>query len=340
MNRLFHMSDLVQRTLVVAGLLVAVLAIGTLGFHLIEDQGLFESFYMAVITLSTVGYAEVIDLSPAGRYFNVSLILTGVIVVFGGIGVIAESLLRAELLNYFEARRIHRMIDKTSGHFIVCGMGRVGRGVIDQLRRDGAKVVAIDIADTHHDWARESEVPMLVGDAALDDTLVRAGARRAKGLVAATSSDAENVYITLSARVINPELRIVARAYDEEASKKLIRAGAHTAFAPHAFTGYRLAQALLRPQASGFIEFAAAIDGRNSELDIAELPVTVGGRCANRTLAGSGLARDFDLIVLALVKESEGEELHFNPSSETLLEVGDLLIVMGKRQTLASLREE
>ena len=340
MNRLLHLSQLVRRALVVAGLLVAVLLMGTFGFHMIEDQELFDSFYMAVITLSTVGYAEVIDLSPAGRYFNVALILTGVIVVFGSIGVIAETLLRADLLHYFEHRRIHRMIDKMSNHVIVCGLGRVGRGVVQQLRRDGAQVVAIDSSEAHHDWACENGIPMLIDDATLDDTLMEAGAERAKGLVVATDSDAENVYVTLSARVINPKLRIVARANDEEASKKLIRAGAQTAFAPHAFTGYRLAQALLRPQASGFIEFASAIEGRDSELDIAEFHVTGGGHCANRTLAESGLTRDFDLIVLALAKEGESGKLQFNPSSETVLEAGNILIVMGSRHTLARLQEE
>ncbi len=336
MRRLASMPPPVRRMLLVMALLIAILLLGTIGFQLIERQNLFDSFYMTVITLTTVGYGEIFELSPYGRYFNVGLILTGVMVVFVSVGVMAETLLRAELTNYFEKRRTKHLIDKMSDHFIVCGLGRVGRGVIQQLQRAGARAVAIDKSEAHRAWARQNGVTLLTDDATLDDTLERAGAKRAKGLVVATNSDAENVYITLSARVLNPELTIVGRSYDEEASKKLLRAGAHTAFAAHSYTGYRLAHALLRPRASSFLEVASAIQGNETGIDIEEFHVTAENDYAGSTLDESGITSDFDLIILALAKR--GHLPRFNPPSDTLLEPGDVLIVMGSRGTLDRMR--
>ena len=185
-------------------LLVAILVVGTLGFRWVEGASFFDSFYMALVTLTTVGYAETIELSYAGRLFNSFLILAGFTVVFVSLGMLSHGLLQLELYNFFEKRKSKRMMQKLSEHYIVCGLGRVGRSVIEQLLRDKAKVIAIDNSAQHAEWAREHDVPFLEADATLDETLKRAGAHRARGLVAAISSDAENVYITLSARGLNP----------------------------------------------------------------------------------------------------------------------------------------
>lgn len=316
----------------------SLLAVGTLGFHWIEGQPLFDSFYMTLITLTTVGYGEIFELGNAGRYFNAMLILAGFGVVFVTIGMMAESYLELDALEYFGQRRIRRMIDKMSGHLIVCGIGRVGRGVIDRLKDSEVAFVAVDSSPSLKEWARDSGVPLVTGDATLDGTLERAGASRAKGLIAVTSSDAVNVYITLSARVINPDLRVAARASDEEAKKKVLRAGANTVITPYAFTGYRIAQAMLRSEASSGFDLAAAVEQMEVGLDIEEFCVTDRSRCCRKTLQESGLTDALDVIVLAVTRA--GEALQFNPPADTSIEPGHVLIVMGRRQELDRMKRQ
>ena len=328
----------VRRILVLIGITTAVLSGGTLGFHFLEGQDLFDSFYMTLITLSTVGYEEIFELSETGRYFNALLIMAGFGIVFVALGMMTDSLLQLELHNYFDRRRTKRMIDRMSGHYIVCGLGRVGRGVVQRLQRSGVQIVAIDNSASHVSWAQEQDVKLLVGDATLDVTLERAGAKRANGLVAATSSDAVNVYITLSARVINPDLRIGARASDEESSKKLLQSGANTVFTPYTFTGYRIAQALLRPQVSSFLDIASAVEQSELDLDIEEYHVTNESRCNGNTIVGSGLTDALDVVVLAITRP--GGPLRFNPPADTPVKRGDVLIVMGRRATLDRMKQE
>ena len=315
----------------------SLLVTGTLGFHWIEGQPLFDSFYFTLITLTTVGYGEIFELSNAGRHFNAILILAGFGVVFITLGMMAESYLELEALGYFGQRRIRRMIDKMSGHLIVCGIGRVGRGVIDRLKHSEVAFMAVDSSPSLKDWARETGVPLLTGDATLDGTLEQAGARRAKGLVAATSSDAVNVYITLSARVINPDLRIAARASDEEAKTKLLRAGANTVITPYAFTGDRIAQAMLRPESSSILDLAAAVEHLEWDLDIGEYCVTDRSRCCGKTLQESGLTDALNVIVLAVTRS--GETLQFNPPSDTRIESGHVLVVLGRLQELDRMKQ-
>lgn len=327
----------------IVGLLCAtalVFVVGTAGFHLIEEQPLFDSFYMTLITLTSVGYEEIFELSDAGRYFNAILIITGFGVVFVGIGMLAESLLQLELHNYFNRRRTTRMIDKLSGHYIVCGLGRVGREVVHQLELSDVPVVAIDKDPTRERWTQQqSQVRLIVGDATLDATLKSAGAERAEGLVAATSSDASNVYITLSARVINPGLRIGARASTSGVAQKLTRAGADSVFTPYRTTGYRIAQSLLRPEVSRFfLNVASAVDETGLGLDVEEYHVSGRVGSSGKTITALGFTDALDVIVLGISKP--GETLSFNPDAKTRVQPGDVLIVLGRRATLDSIKRE
>lgn len=327
----------VRRILFLALLSFSVLMGGTLGFYWIEGQSLFDSFYMALITLTTVGYEETITLSRTGRIFNAILIFTGFAIVFIGLGTLGDLLIQLELRNYFGQRKTERMIQKLSDHYIVCGLGRVGRGVIRQLRRSNVGVVAIDKTEGQRAWASDQGIPLIVGDATLDATLERAGAGRAKGLVAAISSDAVNVYVTLSARVLNPNLRIVGRASDDNARNKLLRAGAHAVFTPYGFIGYRLAQALLRPKVSSFLDLSSAFEGTELDLDIDQIQVSAASRWVGSALDQSQLHERRDLIVLAVTKGDQ--EILFNPPGDTRLDAGDGLIVMGNRPALELLRD-
>src|SRR5262245_10556067 len=211
------LQPFLKRFLLIVTSVTATLLIGTVGFMWVEGWTLFDSFYMSLMTLTTVGYGEVHPLSFKGRVFASFLMLVGVTTVFVSIAVIGETLLRLAMADYLGRKRRDRMLKNISGHYVVCGAGRVGRSVINELLRSRASVVLIDNRVERAGWATDKGVITLVGDATKDEVLRQARIDTAKGLVAAISSDAENVYVTLSAKVLNPNLVIAARASDDQA---------------------------------------------------------------------------------------------------------------------------
>lgn len=313
-----------------------VLAVGTVGFKLIEGNGWFESFYMTLITLTTIGYGETIELSPYGRYFNAFLIVTGFSVIFVAVGMLVDVLIRLEILDRFQQVALRRMVKQMSDHYIVCGLGRVGQGVVKQLVLEKQQVIAVDKAGLEGPQAREIGVPVLVEDATLQETLDTAGTRQAKGLVAALSSDADNVYITLSARVLNPNLRIVARASSRDAKNRLLQAGANNVVMPYAFTGYRLAHGLSRPHAADFLDVAVSVDQSRSGLQLGEFRIAAGSHWVSKTLAEAAFTKKLDVVVLAISRDDA--ETRFNPRETTLLREDDVLIIMGRKDTLEALQ--
>ncbi|MBI1355813.1 MAG: potassium channel protein [Acidobacteria bacterium] len=322
----------------IAILLNGVLGVGAVGYRFIEQRSWFESFFMALITLTTVGYGEVWPLSDEGRLFTSGLIIVGVTVVFAAIGIMSDLVLQLELENFFGRKRTARMLKKLRDHYIVCGAGRVGRGVIDELQRSGSKLLLIDSSGERAKWAEEQGVPVLIADATLDRTLLDAGVERAKGLVAAIGSDAENVYVTLSARGLNPALRIAARATDEQAEAKLKRAGASTVFTPYTFIGHRLAQSLLRPHVVSFLDVASAFKDTDLDLDVEQVRVAEKSPVAERTLEESKLRQRYGIIVLAVMRPDGS--MQFNPAGQTRIHAGDVLIAMGERSALTRMEVE
>jgi voltage-gated potassium channel len=316
-----------------------LLAFGTLGFQWIEGWTTFDAFYMTLMTLTTVGYGEVHPLSQSGRLMASALMMGGVATVFISIGVLVDVIIKAELADTFGRKRRQHMIEKLNGHYIVCGAGRVGRSVIRELRRSGAPVLLIDSdADRAH-WGIVEGIPTLVADATKDETLERARVGLAKGLVAAISSDAENVYVALSARVLNPKLIISARASDEQAEEKLKRAGASTVFTPYTFIGHRLAQSMLRPHVLNFLDVASAFSGGGDlQIETEQLHISADSPLCNRTLEEARVRQTYGLIVLALKKATGG--MLFNPEGNTRVESGDVLIAMGQRSQLKRLGDE
>lgn len=313
-----------------------LLAAGTTGYHVIEGWPVFDSFYMTLTTLTTVGYQEVHPLSFRGRVFDSVLILGGVIVIFVSIGVLADLVIKLELADYFGRRRSRKMLEQLSNHYIVCGAGRVGRGVVAELRRSHVPLVLIDNNKERAQWGIDLGIPTLVADATLDETLRQARIEKAKGLVTATASDAQNVYVTLSARVLNPTLLISARATEEQAEEKLRRAGVTTVFTPYTFIGHRLAQSMLRPHVMSFLDVASAF-GRGSELEIEieQVRVAESSRVVSKTLEETRLRQTLGVIVLAVLKPNG--QMQFNPASGTAIEAGDVLIAMGERSKLKQL---
>jgi len=332
------MNIALRRILWVLALISAMLLFGTLSFHWVEGWTYFEGFYMTLMTLTTVGYGEVHPLSLPGRIVASFLMMSGVAAVFVSIGVLVDVIIKLELADSYGRKRRMQMIEKLTDHYIVCGAGRVGRSVIRELRRSGAPVLLIDSSADRAQWGIQDSIPTLVADATKDETLERARVKHARGLVAAIASDAENVYVTLSARVLNPNLIISARATDEQAEEKLKRAGATTVFTPYTFIGHRLAHSMLRPHVLSFLDVASAFSvGGDLEIETEQLHIAKDSPLCNRTLEEARVRQTYGLIVLALKKAGGG--MLFNPEGTTKVESGDVLIAMGRRAELERLGE-
>jgi voltage-gated potassium channel len=333
------MQPLLKRLLLIAGLVTVSIAVGTIGFLFIEHWSVFDSFYMTLITLTTVGFGEVHPLSFRGRVFASILMLIGVTTVFASIAVMGDTLVRLEMTDYFGRKRRDRMLKDISGHYIVCGAGRVGRSVIQELLRRDTTVVLVDNKVERARWATDKGVITLVGDATKDEVLKQARIETARGLVAAISSDAENVYVTLSAKVLNPQLVIAARASDDQAEEKLRRAGATTVFTPYSFIGHRLAQSLLRPHVASFLDVASAFrQSSDLDLEIEQVQIGPSSLLAGKTLEELRLGNTYGVIVLA-VQRSTGT-MQFNPAADLRIEAGDVLITMGERSKLKRLEQQ
>jgi len=328
-------SRLVRRFLIAAGLLCFTLVVGTIGFKLIDHCSWFDGFYMTLTTITTVGYQEVHPLSHAGRVFNSCLILFGVSGILLMSGAMTQSIVELELHDKYGKRRKQRMIDRLQKHFIICGFGRVGRSTASEFQRAGASFVVIERNEQRVAKATEAGLLALVADATQDDSLRDAGVLRAKGLVAALPSDAENLFIILSAKALNPQLTIVTRATEEEAGEKLRRAGADIVLTPYSMAGRQLADVLLRPKVVEFLDFARS----NIGPAIAMEQVNVGPIGGLTTLRLGKLLdqRSSGVIVLGIRKQS-GDTI-FNPALDVEVSAGDSLIVMGERSNLRKLEE-
>lgn len=316
---------------IIGAALFALALIGSAGFHFIEGWPWFDGLYMAITTFTTIGYQETHPLSHAGRIFNVGLIIAGVSLVFLGIGSLTHALLEFELSSFFGRRKMEREISRLSDHYIICGAGRVGRSAAREFTRKSVPFVIIEqnperVARFGGEWL------ILPGDATHEQVLREAHIELARGLVAATTTDATNLYIVHTARELNPELKIIARAGEEDAQKHLLRAGADSVVLPYLFAGQRIAHSFLQPHVVSFLDSATTHLGM--DLEIREIRVAGESRVAGKTLEASRIRQDCGAVILAIKRESR---MDFNPSPEDRIEVGDYLIAMGESSQLRSL---
>lgn len=305
--------------------ILGVLLSGSSGFHYIEGWGWFDAFYMTLTTMTTIGYGEIHPLSHAGRVFNSFLIVAAVIVAAFTIATFSQALLEFEFGRVFGRRRMERELAKLSDHYIVCGAGRVGRTVARELRARGQSCVFIEKDAARAQWALDEKIPVIVGNAFTEENLQKAQIGRARGLVAAVSSDADNLYIVLTVRGMRADLKIIARASEEEATSKLLRAGASQVLSPYYFVGSRIAQLLLRPNVLDFID--AAFGTERLDVQIGEVRVHERSSLVGKTLGDSVFRQQAGVIVLG-VKPDDGAMV-FNPAPETLIRADDYLIVIG-----------
>jgi len=330
------MGRIRKRLLLVALALATTLAIGTVGFVVIEDYPPFDAFYMTLITVLTVGYGEILPLSFWGRVFNSGLLLVGVTVILLATGFLTQTIIELELNQFFGKRRNQKMIDKLKGHYILCGYGRVGRGAAAELTAAGAKFVIVDSNEDRVERAMQAGLLAVVADASRDDALRDVGIARAKGLIATLGTDADNLFVTMTAKTLNPLLQISARVAEETTEPKMRRAGATFVFAPYVSTGHRMAQALLKPHVLQFLDYTLQ-EGAATEAGIEQIRIEPGSAFCHRTIKEVEASKGQEVVVLA-IRRSSGKMVYNPPDGEELTG-GDYLIVMGQPAGLDQLEK-
>lgn len=316
-------------------ILVAILMFGTSGYYFLEKMSLFDAFYMTVITISTVGFSEIKPLSVQGRAVTVSIIAASMTVGAYSIGVAVRMLIEGEIRKTFGRRRLKKQISQLKDHFIVCGYGRIGRIICDELYADAIDFVVIDQDRETVETIEEKGYLYLRMDATTESALMEAGIMQAKGLVAAVRSDANNIFITLTARGIRSDLYILGRTTDMRHESKLKYAGATRVIAPYLIGGRRMAQVLKRPTVVDFIDIAT-VDSKLG-LMMEEAQVQPESDLVGKNLIESRLRKDFGVIIVA-IKKSSGNMV-FNPMPKEVLDAGDVLVVLGKRDDLKRMSE-
>lgn len=306
------------------------LVYGTVGYMVIEGFGFVDALYMTVITLATIGYGEIEPLSTGGRIFTITLVAFGLLVVFDLLARFTTLLASGRLSRSIERRAMQRQIEDLSGHYVICAYGRVGRAATKELLRQGADVVVVEVQEPLEERLIEEGIPYLIGDPSEESVLEEAGILRAAGLLCAVDSDAVNVYITLSARALNPDLFIIARASRPESVDKLRRAGADRVVSPYAVSGVRMASQALQPAMLEFVDMVSVAP----DLRIEEL--RVGDRSSLATLTVQEACRPWKGVMVLAVRSAEGE-LHVPARGDTVLGKGDLLIAVGPADALAAM---
>ncbi|MEA2206938.1 MAG: voltage-gated potassium channel [Blastocatellia bacterium] len=315
----------------VAALAVAIL-LGTVGFSLIEELSLLDSLYLTVQTITTVGFGDVQLKTAGGRLFAVAFMLGSVSAVAYLLSTAVQSIVESELIATFGQRRRSRKMSKLHNHYIVCGAGRVGSHLVRQMQRAGETFVVIENDADKVQELNERKVLVLQRDATIEETLHDAGVEHARGLAACLPDDSDNLYVVLTARGLNPNLHIVARAAEESAERKLKRAGANVVVAPTIIGGHRLAVALRKPAVGEFID---SITVNTLGLEFEQVAVEMGSPLAGRKLRDTINRNVLDVVIVSI--QRKGGEALFNPQGDTQIEAGDVLIAIGGVESLEKL---
>ncbi len=325
--------DRITQVIVSVCLSLALLVIGSLGYMLIEGWNFLDALYMTVITLATVGYGEVQSLSPAGRVFTLFLILMGVGYFLYVVGAIIQFLVEGRIRLVLGRRKLDRQINRLNGHYIVCGYGRMGRALTHFLIQKYLDLVVIEQKDARVPIMNEDGVLYLLGPANDENMLMRAGITRARGIMTVVGSDADNVFMVLLARELNPDIFIVSRAIMNSAKRTLRAAGANKIVSPYDLGARRMAHAVLRPTVIEFLEMAFADD--SADIEVEELRIKATSPLIDKCLLDSNIRRDFNVIIIT-IKKADGRMV-FNPAAESCLEANDTLVVVGVAASIQKL---
>jgi voltage-gated potassium channel len=317
------------RIRIVFVLVLAAIALGTVTFHLLEGWSILDSLYVTAQTVTTVGFGDLAPQTVWGRAFATVFMMVGVGIVLYALTSTVQSIVHSELFaKYGHARKMSKLRD----HFIICGAGRVGSHLIRSLRAVDSPFIVIESDQRKVEELMDAGIPVLVRDATLEESLREAGVDHARGLASCLPDDADNVYVVLTARDLNPNIHIVARAAEEQAESKLIRAGANRVVAPTLIGGHRMAMALTKPAVGDFLD---SITANHLELGFEQLEVDTISSLVGRKLSESVIRSELNIVIVS-IRRSDGEII-FNPSGETKIESGDMLIAIGNAESLKRL---
>ena len=311
-----------------------VFSFGLFVFMYVEGWGFIDSFYMVVITLSTVGFGEIQPLSDRGRLLTSVIIILGVGNIAYIVGSFTQMLVDGHLNNLLWRRKVQRRIDKLDNHYIICGYGRIGSVVVQEILKVSSDVVVVEHAPELIEQLKRDGIMHLCGDATDDTLLIAAGIKRAKSIVTALTDEAANVYVTLTARQLNPKISIIARANNASHITRLEFAGADRVVLPHLIGGMRMAHTVLRPTVTDFLDLAVR---GNLDLQLEQLNISAGSSFVGKNLMDSNIRKDYDLIIVE-IKREDGT-LVFNPGPKELLCAGDTLITLGRQTDLQRISE-
>lgn len=311
-------------------ILFSMFVIGTLGYHFIEGWDFTESLYTTVITLSTVGYGDFYPKTAGGMLFTVVLIIFGVGTTLYTVSLLTETMVEARFKMLIGRGKLDKMIKKLNNHYIICGCGRIGSLICRELAAEKVDFIVIDINPDVIQKMDDAGFIFCKGDATLDKTLLEAGIKRAKGIVCTLPTDAENIYVILTAKELNPDIYILSRSEEQESEHRLLRAGANRVMSPYTLGGMRIAMAILRPAMLDFIEITT--NRQSLELKMEEITVCDGSFFVGKSLEESGIRNSYGLIIVAVKKDSG--KMIFNPLALYVIERGDKLIAMGEDENI------
>jgi voltage-gated potassium channel len=314
---------------------LGIVAFGTCGYVYVDQMPIFDSFYMTIITLSTVGFSEIQPLSNAGRVITMLIIIASITIGGYSLAVVVRGFIEGELKKSFERRKLEKQIKDLRNHYIICGFGRIGRIICGELREEKIDFVVIEHDDMAARDLEKKKYLSLQMDATSEEALLKAGIMRARGLVTAVRSDANNVFITLTAKGLRPDIFVLSRTSDTRNEDKLKRAGASRVVSPYYIGGRRMAQVLRRPTVVDFIDVATM--GNKLGLIMEEVRVRPGASLIGKNLIQSRLRQDFGVIIVAIKRPAE--EMIFNPIPSEIIEANDVLVLLGKYEDVTRMNQ-
>lgn len=315
--------------------LILILWIGVIGYMHIEKWNFLDALYMTIIAITTVGFGEVHNLTYNGKIFTILFLISSVGTTMYLIGTLSQIVIEGQIRSVLGRKKMEKDLQKIRGHYIVCGYGRIGQTICSEFAKHYIPFVVIENDEEKYQLLMQEGYLGVKGSAIDDDNLINAGIERAKGVITVVGSDADNVYITLSARQYNPKIRIISRASDEGVTKKLLRAGADNVVSPYRIGGMQIAQSVIHPNVVDFLEITT--HNRSFDYQLVELFVGKHSALTSKSLKDLEVTRELGVIVIG-IKRTNGD-MQFNPAADTKFYSGDVLIVLGSTEHLAKFRE-
>ncbi len=330
----FSHNIIAQRIAIATGILGIVFSLGSLGYFFIEDISLFDGLYMTFITISTIGFTEVTELSAMGRFFTMGIFVLGIGIISYIASQTTQLLFESEL---FRRKAMQQQIDSLESHYIIAGYGRIGKRIAKVLNEANIPTVIIEQDEDIVKDLREQHLLYIEGDAQDEDILKEAGIEKAKGLVGTLSRDQDNIFVTLTARDLNTELFILTRTNEHKNRRKIIRAGANKVISPYEIGADRMASAILRPNVDQFLD--DILGGPTQDYIFDEVKVSEGSELAGKSLSEANIRKNYSVIIIA-INPSDDNRIQFNPEKDDILEEGDSLILLGNFDHIEQFREE